>query len=202
MGRGEAYGARGTVLVLAGPNGAGKTTTSSRIVPEGSVFLNADQIAKELAAGGHGPKGRDIAAGRAVLSEMHRLEERGMSFCLETNLAGRGLVRSIARWEANGYRVRLAFVALLSPDLAIARVAERVAAGGHDVPEPVVRRRWREGLRSLYGTYTALVDEWTLTDNSGVEPLLVATGGRGQSDPVISDAVLWEDYRPLASIEP
>ena len=84
------------VLLLAGPNGAGKTTASRRVVPAGSVFLNADATAAQLAAEGHGPAGLDIAAGRVLLHEMRALAAAGESFCVETN----------PRWE-RVHRLRL-----------------------------------------------------------------------------------------------
>jgi predicted ABC-type ATPase len=184
-------------LVLAGPNGAGKTTSSRLLVPPGSVFLNADDFAARLAAGGHQPAGLDMAAGRALLGEMRRLVDDGDPFCLETNLAGRGLVRSISTWRRAGYRVGLAFIALRSPELALARVATRVALGGHDVPEAVVRRRWRVGLEALFDVYLEVVDEWWLMDNSDDLVVLVARGGRSQGTEIY-DRTLWNRLQGLA----
>lgn len=189
-----------TVLLLAGPNGAGKTTASRLVIPRGVTFVNADLIARRLADEGHPAAGLDAAAGRIVLAEVRRLEAHGASFCLETNLAGRGLVRSIARWKSSGFRVGLAFIALASPELAIARVAERVEGGGHDVPEPVVRRRWRQGLRVLFSVYIDLVDDWTLADNSGDRLVPVARATVPERFEVL-DRELWEYFRGLAGAE-
>lgn len=185
------------VLLLAGPNGAGKTTSSRLVVPPGMAFVNADVIARRLAEAGHPMKGRDVAAGRVVVSEMRRLEHERSSFCVETNLAGRGLVRSIRRWRDSGWRVGLAFVALQSPDVAVARVAERVEQGGHDIPEAVIRRRWEQGLRSFFSLYVDLVDSWSLTDNSSDHPVAIALG-RQREAPQVLDARLWVRYRGLA----
>lgn len=185
------------VLLLAGPNGAGKTTSSRLVVPPGMAFVNADVIARRLAEAGHPMKGLDVAAGRVVVGEIQRLEHERSSFCVETNLAGRGLVRSIRRWRDSGWRVRLAFVALQSADLAVARVAERVEQGGHDVPEPVVRRRWEQGLRSFFSLYMDLVQGWSLTDNSSEHPVAVARG-REHDAPQVLDIPLWDRYRGLA----
>jgi len=174
---------RPTVLLLAGPNGAGKTTSSRLVIPPEIVFVNADIVSQRLADEGHPAAGRDVAAGRVVLAEIRRLEDERSSFCVETNLAGRGFVRSIARWHAGGYRVSILFIALQSPEAAIARVADRVAAGGHDVAAAVVRRRWWQGLRAFFEVYLELVDDWTLLDNSDDEPELVARGSvSGQTE--------------------
>ena len=176
-----------TVLLLAGPNGAGKTTSSRLVVPPGIVFVDPDAVARRLSDEGHPSRGLDAAAGRTVLTEVRRLEQEGSSFCIETNLAGRGFVRSISGWHIRGYRVSLLFIALRSPEEAIARVADRVAAGGHDVPAEVVRRRWRQGLRALFQVYADLVDDWALLDNSDDEPVLVAQGSTSSPMEVLDD---------------
>ncbi len=124
--RGEHAGAP-VAMLLAGPNGAGKSTSSRLLVPRQCVFLNVDVIAARLRKEGHQAEGLDIAAGRAVLAEMRRLVGVGGSFCVATNLAGRGLVQTVHSWQTRGYRVWLYFVVLRSPELAIARVAARVA---------------------------------------------------------------------------
>jgi predicted ABC-type ATPase len=186
-----------TALLLAGPNGAGKTTASGVIIPPGVRFLNADVAAAELAAGGHPPGGLDIAAGRLILAQIRELTTAGESFCVETNLAGRGFVSWINHWHGAGFQVRLAFVALGSPDLAVARVAVRVAAGGHDIPEPTIRRRWRLGLRSLFAVYLPLVDAWSIYDNTDDEPVLVARGGPHTPAEVV-EPTRWTTLRRLA----
>lgn len=185
------------ILLLAGPNGAGKTTSSRILVPDGMVFVNADIIASRLIDEGHPPGGLDIAAGRLVLAETRRLADSQASFCLETNLAGRGMLRSIDAWRLAGYLVRLVFVALHSPELAMARVAQRVADGGHDIPEAVIRRRWQHGLGAFFGLYLGKVDSWALIDNSDADPVTVARGVLAAS-PEILDSARWTYFRALA----
>ncbi len=160
------------------------------------MFLNADVIAARLRQEGHSAVGLDIAAGRAVLAGMRRLVGVGGSFCVETNLAGHGLVQTVRSWQAAGYVVWLNFVALRSPELAVARVAERVAGGGHHVPDDVVRRRWKTGLRALFDVYVDVVDEWSLVDNSENFAVPVARGGGGALE--IADAARWAEFRRLA----
>lgn len=79
----------------------------------------------------------------------------------------------IRQWQTAGYRVKLIFLALSHVDEAVARVAERVRQGGHDVPIPVIRRRFDAGLKNFHRLYAPLVDAWALYDNSGVEPVLM-----------------------------
>lgn len=185
-------------LILAGPNGAGKTTASGVLVPAGTEFLNSDVIAARLLEQGRPPGGVEVTAGRELLGQLQGLVAAGESFCIETNLAGRGLLRWIEEWHGRGYVVRLVFTALDSPELALTRVAIRVALGGHDVPEAVVRRRWASGLRSFFSLYMTVVDEWVLFDNSGQRLQEVASGTRDDPAPRIVDRQRWVQLRSLA----
>lgn len=72
--------------------------------------------------------------------------------------------------------MKLFFLRLPAPEMAIARVRHRVSEGGHDVPEAAVRRRFHAGWRNFEHVYRNLVDEWTVYDNSGTVPVLIAKG--------------------------
>jgi predicted ABC-type ATPase len=186
-------------LILAGPNGAGKTTSSAWLVPPGTRFLNSDLIAARLLEEGHPGAGVEIAAGRRILEELRAVTTTGESFCIETNLAGRGLTRRIMGWRASGYGVRLAFTALDSPEIALRRVALRVSQGGHDVPEDVVRRRWAAGLRALFDLYLLAVDQWIILDSSDGPLQLVAESDSEDPAPRIVDADRWRRVLSLAT---
>jgi predicted ABC-type ATPase len=188
-------------LILAGPNGAGKTTASGTIVSPEMHFLNSDVITARLLGEGHRPAGMEVAAGRIVLAELDATTRAHVSFCIETNLAGRGLLRRVDDWRHEGYTVRLVFVALDSPELAIARVATRVRLGGHDVPEQTIRRRWRAGLRSLFDDYLDLVDTWAVYDNSAGTSLFVAKGTLEPRTSDVADEERWSRLRNLGLSE-
>lgn len=76
-----------------------------------------------------------------------------------------------------GYRVKLIYLSLPSVEMAIERVAARVAQGGHHVPEEIVRRRFSAGLHNFHHTYKQLVDIWILYDNSRETPILIERSG-------------------------
>ena len=97
-------------------------------------------------------------------------------FAFETTLSGRNYARHIPRWRKRGYHVKLLFLSLPSADVAVTRVRMRVARGGHDVPEPVVRRRFDGGQENFKTIYRRLVDNWVLYDNSGPAPIVIARG--------------------------
>ena len=165
--------------MIAGPNGAGKTTFATEFLPNEAdcpIFVNADLIAAGLNPFGSALVA--VQAARLMLREIGEHTRRGRSFALETTLSGRGHARRIPCWRAQGYRVKLFFLRLPTPEIAIARVARRVSEGGHDVPESVIRRRFDAGWRNFEETYRDLVDAWVVYDNSGTVPRLVAEGSR------------------------
>jgi predicted ABC-type ATPase len=86
----------------------------------------------------------------------------------------------IPKWRSAGYRVELIFLSLPTPEIAIARVAARVAQGGHHVANAVVRRRFDSGLRNFQDIYMELADEWWWYDNSGNTLRLISTGANAR----------------------
>lgn len=167
------------VVVLAGPNGAGKTTVSRDLVRDQlgvRNFVNADTLARGLAA--FDPESVAIAAGRVMLQRLHELAAAGADFAFETNLASRSLVPWLQQLQRSGYSVLLAFLWLPTPEIAIARVRQRTADGGHHVPDDVVRRRHERGLINLRQAFQSLADELWLFDSGSMPPRLVASGPR------------------------
>jgi predicted ABC-type ATPase len=73
-------------------------------------------------------------------------------------------------------QVKLFFLSLVNAEEAIARVAERVAQGGHHVPDDVVRRRFAAGLLNFENIYRGEVDYWRRYDNSGDRPVVIDEG--------------------------
>ena len=167
------------VVIIAGPNGAGKTTFALEFLPNEAdcpVFVNADLIAAGLAP--FQPEKSAIRAGRLMLEEIKAHVLKGVSFAFETTLSGRGYARMIPEWREKGYRIKLIFLMLPNVEIAIERVATRVAQGGHAVPETVIRRRFMAGLRNFNEIYKRLADVWTLYDNSREVPVMLKNGGR------------------------
>lgn len=162
------------VIIIAGPNGAGKTTFAREFLPNEAgcpVFVNADLIAAGLAP--FAPEKAAVQAGRLMLQELSRHFAARENFAFETTLAGRGYVHHIRAWQAAGYRVKLIFLQLDSPEEAIARVAQRVRQGGHAIPEATIRRRFAAGRENFERLYAPLVDAWALYDNAGATPVLL-----------------------------
>ena len=118
-----------------------------------------------------------MKAGRLMLARIDELVKRGESFAIESTLAGKTYAKSISEWQSVGYHVTLYFLSLSDPEMAVARVAERVRQGGHSIPEATIRRRFISGQTNLDEIYRELVNEWRLFDNDGSHPVLIESGG-------------------------
>ena len=167
-----------TILIIAGPNGAGKTTFAMEFLAnegrDSPTFVNADLIAAGLNP--LQPESEAVAAGRMMLNMLRDYVGQGRSFAFETTLSGRTYARMIPQWQEQGYRVRLFFLRLPSPDIAIERVRQRTMDGGHNIPEDVIRRRFDAGWHNFESIYRELVDEWWLYDSTTVPPTLIDQG--------------------------
>ena len=168
---------RPTVVILAGPNGAGKSTVAPALL-QGTLsvheFVNADVIARGLSA--FDPERVAIAAGRIMLATLDELAAQRADFAFETTLATRSFAPWLRNLRASGYDVHLFFLWLSSADLAVERVLQRVEAGGHFVPDDVVRRRYLAGIRNFFGLYRPSATSWALFNSSGPVLVRVAEG--------------------------
>lgn len=165
------------LYIIAGCNGAGKTTASFTVLPEMldcDEFINADEIARGLSP--LNPERAAIEAGRLMLTKIDRLINNKKEFAFETTLATKSYVNTVQQAKQNGYQIVLVYFWLDSVSLAIERVKTRVHDGGHNIPEPVIIRRYYSGLSNLFNLYLPICDYWMVFDNSGAPSELVAEG--------------------------
>lgn len=149
------------VIIIGGPNGAGKSTTAPALL-KGTLgvteFVNADTLAQGLSA--FQPERVAFHAGRIMLERIHFLakgrKEGRVDFAFETTLASRTFATWIDELKKTGYIFHLVFLWLPNPEIALARVAERVRMGGHNVPEEIVRRRYNKGIRDFFQALQAI----------------------------------------------
>lgn len=186
-------GAEPSIVVLAGPNGAGKTTAAPFLLRDTLAvgeFVNADVIAQGLAASG--PEAVAVEAGRLMLARPDELARQRASLAFETTLASRTFAPWLRARRQDGYSVHLVFLWLESPDLAVARVARRVARGGHSIPEAIIRRRYAGGLRNFFLLYQALTTTWSVYNTSGDAPPQPLAAGEGTRVTHVDEPPLWQ----------
>lgn len=150
------------LFVVAGPNGAGKSTLTrtGRFV---RVPVIDPDVIDDPAVSAH-----PIAQGREALRRRRATVAAGKTLVIETTLAGHGTLRFMDDCREAGYQLALYFISVASPEQALDRIRNRVALGGHDIPEPDVRRRFSRSLANLPGAIMRS-DEARLYDNASVD---------------------------------
>ena len=181
-----------TVYIIAGPNGGGKTTFAKEFLPnyaDCKNFINADLIAQGVSP--FSPEAVAFRAGRLMLEEIDLYARRGESFGFETTLSGRSYLNLIRHLKGQGYEAHFLYLWVPNVDLALSRIRGRVSLGGHDVPAADVRRRFDRSIRNFLVHYRPLADSWTLYDNTGTMPRIIASeqGGKLQ----IVETTLYND---------
>lgn len=183
------------LILLAGPNGAGKSTLAPFLLRDrlGIVeYVNADTLAMGLSA--FQPESVAMQAGRIMLKRLQELAVQRVNFAFESTLASRSYAAWINRISRDGYSLHLLFLWLRNPEIAIERVKERVRMGGHDVPEEVIRRRYRRGIQNFFEIYQTLAQTWVVYDNSSPgEPVTIARAIEG-TQPDVYEPNLWMQF--------
>lgn len=184
--------AKRNVYIVAGPNGSGKTTFARTFLPDYakcSNFVNADLIAQGLSP--FSPRAAAMKAGRLVLERVHSMAAQGVDFAFETTLSGKSYISFLKGLRKEGYTINIFFLWIPSPELAIDRIRDRVAGGGHHVPAADVRRRFHRGLYNFMNHYKLLADTWLLFNNADATPRLIAQEKDSKME--IIDKILFED---------
>jgi predicted ABC-type ATPase len=179
---------RPRLTIIAGANGSGKTTLT-RWDPENFreiPLLDPDAISKALQPTAPGTS--SVAAARKVLSSARQHIEKGEGFAVETTLSGHGYLQMMLAARARGFEIVLVYIGTESVEINLGRIRDRVAAGGHDVPEADVRRRYLRSFQNLAAAISR-TDHTILFDNStedGYRPVAILGSNDDQ----------WFDPRP------
>lgn len=185
------------LYIVGGANGSGKTTVAMNLLPnllDCFEYVNADTIAARMSP--LRPESVAIPAGRLMVERLQALSKSNSNFAFETTLASRSFASFVKNCRTT-YIVNLIYFWLQNADLAVERVARRVANGGHSVPEEVIRRRYNRGCKNLISLYLPLCDGWMVYDNSAIEPQLVAQRIINQQ-PIIYKAEIWKQILEVA----
>lgn len=137
-----------TLTVIAGPNGAGKSTFTRATQEALRVpVIDPDSEARQLRP--DNPEAAAIAGGKQAIKRARVYLDNSQSFAVETTLSGNTYLRMMVEVKSRGWQVNLIYVGVNNVQLSIERVAQRVAAGGHNVSQEDIRRRYTRSLTNL-----------------------------------------------------
>jgi predicted ABC-type ATPase len=166
-----------SLTIVAGPNGCGKSTTIAKLAIEGKEnLLDGDRIAKEMCP--DNPDSAAIPAGREVIRRTRKYLAEGKSFVLETTLSSGRTVQLIPEARSHGFTVAVMYLCVSNADRAVLRVRDRVAKGGHNIPEETIRRRFERSLQNAAEAFR-LADTALVFDNAAAAPRQVLVVERG-----------------------
>ena len=135
---------------MAGVNGAGKSTAGEReLTQAGLVWFNPDTFTRKLMeASGASLEDANAMAWQQGVRQLDTALTNGTDYAFETTLGGNTIARKLR--EANKtHDVLMWFTGLDSPEHHIARVQQRVARGGHDIPAAKIRDRFESSRKNL-----------------------------------------------------
>ena len=154
------------LYIVAGPNGSGKSTLTRSRRFGGVELIDPDAIARHISL--IDPEGAVRAARREAVRRRRAAFTNCRTVVVETTLAGKTMLLVMDQARSAGYRLVLHYVSVNSVAQALDRIANRVALGGHDVPEGDVRRRFTRSLANLPAAI-GRSDETRIYDNASPE---------------------------------
>lgn len=164
------------LYIIAGANGSGKSTLAEVLLPEkGLSFLNADEIAKEIAPDSINQV--PISAGKEYFKRLAIFFKEEKSFAVESTLSGKNIIKIIKQARKQKYKIILVYSFLQNCTNCIERVKIRFKNGGHNVPEEDIIRRYYKSIVNFWDEYRFSVDEWTIFFNGySYAPTIVSCG--------------------------
>ena len=164
------------LYIIAGANGSGKSTLAEILLKEKElVFLNADDIAREIAPDAINTV--PISAGKIYYHRLKDYLQKSKSFAVESTLSGNNILKIIKMAKNQNYRIILVYSFLANCTKCIERVKNRVRNGGHDVPEEDIIRRYYKSVVKFWNEYRLNVDEWSMFYNGyDYAPVIVSFG--------------------------
>jgi len=137
------------LYIIAGANGSGKSTLAEVLLKEKELeFLNADEIAKEIAP--NAINSVPVSAGKEYFKRLAEFFENNKSFAVESTLSGNNIVRIINQARKQNYKIILVYSFLQNCTNCIERVKFRVKNGGHNVPEEDIIRRYYKSIINFW----------------------------------------------------
>lgn len=168
------------LTIIAGPNGSGKSTFTTATQESLRVpVIDPDEQARQLRP--DAPEAAAIMSGKQVIKRARAYSANSESFAVETTLSGNTYLRMMAEAKQKGWQVNLIYIGVNDVQISIERVAQRVAQGGHNVPEEDIRRRYARSRLANLPVALQQADRTLIFDNSteiGHRKLLAIKKGR------------------------
>jgi predicted ABC-type ATPase len=195
------------ITVIAGVNGAGKSTIAGAYIrSQGGDYFNPDEISRRLISNN---KNLTIAEANAQAWQMGydqlaRAIDEEQDYIFETTLGGNSICKLLHQAMDQGQEVRIFFCGLQSVELHIERVSQRVARGGHNIPEEKIRERWSSAIHNMLGLIprcaaVSVFDNSLAADKSGPQAVCLFSL-RGNSFESMPVNPMPEWAKPLASV--
>lgn len=141
---------RPKIFVLAGVNGAGKSSVGGEPLRcAGRTWFNPDDYARDLrAASGCTITEANAEAWQEGMRRLDAAIKENRHHAFETTLGGNSIPAKL-REAATTHDLLIWFCGLDSPEHHLARVQQRVARGGHAIPEAKIRERYTASTANL-----------------------------------------------------
>ncbi len=166
--------------MLAGVNGAGKSSVGGAILQDhGITWFNPDTYARELVRElGLDANDANARAWQFGKSTLERAIADGTNYAFETTLGG-NTITSLLSKAAQTHDVVMLYCGLSSPEMHLARVALRVAHGGHHITEEKIRERWSTSRLNVIKLLPSLAKLQVFDNSTQAQP------GEDIPDPVL-----------------
>ncbi|MBD5362499.1 MAG: AAA family ATPase [Bacteroides sp.] len=171
------------LIIIAGPNGSGKTSITQKFLhhewAEGTMYINPDQIAKDLF--GDWNNSESVLKAATYCSDLREqclMEKK--SFVFETVFSAQDKIDFVIRAKQAGFFIRIFFISTSNPAINASRIAKRVMKGGHDVPIAKIISRYNKSIQNCK-IVAPIIDRLYVYDNSiddeDTRPLFRLTDG-------------------------
>lgn len=131
--------------IVGGANGVGKSSLTgvlcSQTANMGEV-IDPDAIAAQYHCS-------NLEAGKLAIRKIQNCMTNGLSFTQETTLSGNRILRTIKSARMENYRIRLFYVGIQDVEESLARIANRVRKGGHNISQDAVERRYAKRFEDV-----------------------------------------------------
>jgi predicted ABC-type ATPase len=199
------------ITVIAGVNGAGKSSVAGEALRQGGgAYFNPDEATRGFLVASPSMSGEEANI-RAWAEGRQRLEEAirdHQDYAFETTLGGNTITKLLFEALDQGLEVGVFFVGLASIELHLARIASRVAAGGHAIEESKVRERYVSSIKNLVRLAPYLTELRVFDNSADADPkaghrpepheLLYATSGELKRSVILTGCPDW--VKPVLTV--